>query len=143
MRRAAIYFNRDDPNNILNRAIAELPSRPALGGPGVDLIAEPYTASEAGQEQGNFPVGWSEWNDRYRDTFRASQNKLGVVEVTPGEMATRFAGSDDLFEARGRKPWNSVNYIVSHDGMTLNRSVFVQRAEQQPAVSIRSLVGRA
>jgi isoamylase len=114
------YFNRDDPNNILNRAIAELPSRPAQGGTGVDLIAEPYTANDAGQEQGNFPVGWSEWNDRYRDTFRASQNKLGVVAVTPGEMATRFAGSDDLFGARGRKPWNSVNYIVCHDGMTLN-----------------------
>jgi len=113
------YFNRDDPNNILNRAIAELPARPAQGGEGVDLIAEPYTANDEGQEQGNFPVGWSEWNDRYRDVFRASQNKLGVVEVTPGEMATRFAGSDDLFGARGRKPWNSVNYVVSHDGMTL------------------------
>jgi isoamylase len=114
------FFNRDDPSNILNRAVAELPTRPAQGGAGVDLIAEPYTANEAGQEQGNFPAGWSEWNDRYRDAFRASQNKLGVVPVTPGEMATRFAGSDDLFGARGRKPWNSVNYIVSHDGMTLN-----------------------
>jgi len=64
-------------------------------------------------------VGWSEWNDSYRDVFRASQNKLGVVAVTPGDMATRFAGSDDLFGPRGRKPWNSVNYIVCHDGMTL------------------------
>jgi glycogen operon protein len=113
------YFNRDDPSNILNRAVTELPARPAQGGPGVDLIAEPYTANSAGQEQGNFPVGWSEWNDRYRDAFRASQNKLGVVAVTPGSLATRFAGSDDLFGPRGRKPWNSVNYIVSHDGMTL------------------------
>ena len=65
-------------------------------------------ANGAGQEQGNFPVGWSEWNDRYRDVFRASQNKLGVVPVTPAGMATRFAGSDDLFGPRGRKPWNSV-----------------------------------
>jgi glycogen operon protein len=64
-------------------------------------------------------VGWSEWNDRYRDVFRASQNKLGFVAVTPGSMATRFAGSEDLFGPRGRKPWNSVNYIVCHDGMTL------------------------
>ena len=46
-------------------------ARPAQGGAGVDLIAEPYTANLAGQEQGNFPVGWSEWNDRYRDVFRA------------------------------------------------------------------------
>jgi len=112
-------FNADDPANILNRAVAELPARPAAGGPGVDLIAEPYTANAQGQEQGNFPVGWSEWNDRYRDVFRASQNKLGFTPVTPGAMATRFAGSVDLFGPRGRKPWNSVNYIVSHDGMTL------------------------
>jgi isoamylase len=118
--RGGFHFDRDDPDNILNRAVAELPARPAEGGTGVDLIAEPYTANAAGQEQGNFPVGWSEWNDRYRDVFRASQNKLGVIDITPGDMAMRFAGSGDLFGARGRKPWNSVNYIVCHDGMTLN-----------------------
>jgi len=114
-------FNRDDPNNVLNRAVAELPARPAAGGPGVDLIAEPYTATgqASGQQQGNFPVGWSEWNDRFRDVFRASQNKLGFVPVTPGSMATRFAGSDDLFGPRGRSPWNSINYIACHDGFTL------------------------
>jgi isoamylase len=114
------YFNRDDPSNILNRAVVELPARPAQGGSGVDLIAEPYTANGAGQEQGNFPAGWSEWNDRYRDVFRASQNKLGVAAETLGDLATRFAGSNDLFGPRGRKPWNSVNYIVCHDGMTLH-----------------------
>jgi glycogen operon protein len=112
-------FNRDDPNNILNRAVVELPARPTAGGRGVDLIAEPYTANAQGQEQGNFPAGWSEWNDRFRDVFRASQNKLGIRQVTPGSMATRFAGSDDLFGPRGRAPWNSVNYITSHDGFTL------------------------
>jgi isoamylase len=114
-------FERDDPNNILNRAVAELPARPATGGSGVDLIAEPYTATgqASGQQQGNFPAGWSEWNDRFRDVFRASQNKLGFVAVTPGSMATRFAGSDDLFRQTGRGPWNSINYIVCHDGFTL------------------------
>jgi glycogen operon protein len=112
-------FNRDDPDNILNRAVRELPARAAAGGPGVDLIAEPYTASAQGQEQGNFPVGWSEWNDGFRDVFRASQNKLNVVPITPGVMALRFAGSADRFGARGRKPWNSINYITSHDGFTL------------------------
>lgn len=112
-------FNRDDPENILNRAVAELPARPAAGGSGVDLIAEPYTANAQGQEQGNFPVGWSEWNDRFRDVFRSSQNKLNVAITTPGSIAMRFAGSVDLFGARGRKPWNSINYITTHDGFTL------------------------
>ena len=112
-------FNRDDPANILNRAVSELPARAAAGGGGVDLMAEPYTANAQGQEQGNFPVGWSEWNDRFRDVFRASQNKLGVTPTTPGAMATHFAGSADLFFPRGRKPWNSINYITCHDGFTL------------------------
>ena len=112
-------FDGTDPDNILNRAVKELPARPDAGGTGVDLIAEPYTADLNGQEQGNFPKGWSEWNDRYRDVFRASQNKLGIVPTTPGAMATRFAGSDDLFRANRRAPWNSVNYITCHDGMTL------------------------
>jgi glycogen operon protein len=114
-------YDRDNPGNVLNRAVKELPVRPDAGGAGVDLIAEPYTAdgNPDGQQQGNFPVGWSEWNDRYRDTVRAAQNKLGVVAITPGAMATRFAGSSDLFSARGRHPWNSVNYVVVHDGFTL------------------------
>jgi isoamylase len=112
-------FNAADPDSILNRAVRELPARPAAGGPGVDLIAEPYTANANGQEQGQFPIGWAEWNDRFRDAMRVSQNKLGIIQTTPGTLATRFAGSDDLFRAGGRKPWNSVNYIVCHDGFTL------------------------
>lgn len=112
-------FQPNDPDNLLNRAVRLLPARPPGGGQGVDLIAEPYTADGNGQEQGQFPFGWSEWNDRFRDTVRASQNKLGIIPVTPGTMATRFAGSDDLFRANGRKPWNSVNYVVCHDGFTL------------------------
>jgi glycogen operon protein len=138
-------FNRDDPNNILNRAVAELPARAAAGGAGVDLIAEPYTASgQSGQQQGNFPVGWSEWNDRYRDVFRASQNKLGYVPVTPGSMATRFAGSNDLFGPRGRGPWNSINYIVCHDGFTLRDLYsFNQPNNNQPFPFGPSSAGRS
>jgi glycogen operon protein len=99
-------FDLSSTQNVINRVVSELPARPAAGGQGVDLIAEPYTANSQGQEQGQFPPGWSEWNDHYRDTFRASQNKLGFVPVTPGQMATRFAGSNDLFQANGRKPWS-------------------------------------
>jgi hypothetical protein len=49
-------------------------------------------------------------------------NKLGYVNVTAGTLAVRFAGSDDLFRPSGRAPWNSINYITCHDGMTLPAS---------------------
>jgi glycogen operon protein len=65
---------------------------------------------------GQFPRGWLEWNDRFRDTARAFW--LGG-DCTRGELALRLAGSSDLFQARRRSPLESVNYIVSHDGFTL------------------------
>ncbi|HEX4748413.1 MAG TPA: isoamylase [Bryobacteraceae bacterium] len=105
----------------LNRIPRELSPRAAAGGPGIDLIAEPWApggGSET-QQQGNFPSGWSEWNGRFRDTVRESQNKLGVDITLAGDLATRFAGSSDLFQNNGRFPWNSVNLIVVHDGFTL------------------------
>jgi glycogen operon protein len=131
-------FNRDDPNNILNRAVVELPARPAAGGLGVDLIAEPYTAfGQDGQQQGNFPVGWSEWNDRFRDVFRASQNKLGFVPVTPGAIATRFAGSDDLFGPRGRGPMELHQLHRLPRRLHTARSLFIQPAQQHSTLSLR------
>jgi glycogen operon protein len=113
-------FDKMPGDNPLNRAVRELPVRPAGGGSGIDLIAEPWTASGGGgQQQGNFPSGWAEWNDRFRDTFRKSQNKLGFDDVTPSDLATRFAGSRDLYQDDGRKPWHSINSLVEHDGPTL------------------------
>jgi glycogen operon protein len=109
-------------DNPLNRAVRELPARPAGGGAGVDLIAEPYTGDgrQDGQQEGNFPSGWAEWNPRYRDNLREEQNRLGFTNVTPGILANGFAGSSDLFQDDGRKPWHSVNSIVEHDGPTLH-----------------------
>ncbi len=114
--RNGFSFSATDTNNALNRAVAELPARPAAGGPGVDLIAEPYTAGTDFQ-LGHFPNGWAEWNTMFRDTFRTSQNKLGIQDVTPGQMATRFAGSQDLFGSR--TPSASINFITCHDGFAL------------------------
>jgi glycogen operon protein len=68
---------------------------------------------------GNFPAGWSDWNGDFRDRIRTSQNKLGVEAFTTGQLATRFAGSSDLFQNNGRRPWNSINFVVAHDGFTL------------------------
>jgi glycogen operon protein len=82
----------------------------------VRLIAEPWDLGPGGYQVGQFPHGWLEWNDRFRDTTRAFW--LGG-DCTRGEMALRLAGSSDLFQGRRRSPLESVNYIVSHDGFTL------------------------
>jgi glycogen operon protein len=83
---------------------------------GVRLVAEPWDLGPGGYQLGQFPRGWHEWNDRFRDTTRAFW--LGG-DCTRGEFALRLAGSSDLYQPRQRSPLESVNYIVSHDGFTL------------------------
>jgi len=112
-------FDKMDSANALNRIVAELPPRPAAGGSGTDLIAEPWAIGGNSYQVGGFPSGWAEWNGMYRDTVRSAQNKLGSTVVTPGQLASRFAGSSDLYGDDGRKPWHSVNFITAHDGFTL------------------------
>ena len=82
----------------------------------VKLIAEPWDLGEGGYQVGNFPSGWTEWNDRYRDTVRAYWKGDGGLI---GEFARRFTGSSDLYEATGRKPHASINFVTAHDGFTL------------------------
>ncbi|MHB0971507.1 MAG: glycogen debranching protein [Thermoanaerobaculia bacterium] len=115
-------FNYDKLNSgtALNRIVAEMPARPAAGGAGVDWIAEPWAIGGGTYQVGNFPAGWAEWNDKFRDSLRKDQNKMGAENVTPGELATRFSGSSDLYGDDGRKPWHSVNFMVAHDGFTLD-----------------------
>jgi isoamylase len=110
-------YSRTNPGTALNRLTAEMPPRPATGGSGVDWIAEPWALGDGTYQVGNFPAGWSEWNGIYRDSLRRDQNKLGVSPITPGELATRFAGSSDLYAAR--HPAASVNFMDVHDGFTL------------------------
>ena len=86
----------------------------------VKLIAEPWDVGLGGYQLGNFPPGWSEWNDRYRDTMRAFWH--GGRRMLGG-FAERFAGSSDLFRRNGRKPTASVNFIAAHDGFTLRDAV--------------------
>ncbi|MEH6413426.1 isoamylase [Pseudomonas sp. CGJS7] len=113
-------FDKNDSGNAINRISAELPPRPAAGGAGVDLIAEPWAIGGNSYQVGGFPAGWAEWNGLYRDALRKKQNKLGVETVTPGTLASRFAGSSDLYGDDGRKPWHSINFMVAHDGFSLN-----------------------
>ena len=112
-------YSKDDPETALNRITKAMPARPAEGGEGTDWIAEPWALGEGTYQVGNFPAGWSEWNDKFRDTMRRDQNALGKEEITPGQLATRFAGSSDLYDDDGRHPFNSVNFLVAHDGFTL------------------------
>jgi isoamylase len=82
----------------------------------VKLIAEPWDLGEGGYQVGNFPVGWAEWNDRYRNTVRSYWKGDGGVV---GDLAYRITGSSDLYAHSGRRPYASVNFITAHDGFTL------------------------
>ncbi|MBW2108501.1 MAG: glycogen-debranching protein, partial [Deltaproteobacteria bacterium] len=78
------------------------------------IIAEPWDA--AGYRLGGFPGRWAEWNGFFRDDVRRFiRGDAGMVPA----LATRIAGSSDLFQGNGRCPWNSINYITCHDGFTL------------------------
>jgi isoamylase len=84
---------------------------------GVKLIAEPWDIGPGGYQVGQFPPGWAEWNDKFRDTVRAFwKGDAGVI----ADFAKRITGSGDLFNKRGRKPWSSVNFVTAHDGFNLN-----------------------
>lgn len=82
----------------------------------VKLIAEPWDVGPGGYQVGNFPVLWTEWNGKYRDSVRRFWKGDGGLA---SELATRLAGSSDLYQANGRKPYASINFITAHDGFTL------------------------
>lgn len=83
----------------------------------VKLIAEPWDLGEGGYQVGNFPILWTEWNGKYRDSVRRFWRGDGNAV---SEFATRLCGSSDLYEHSGRKPYASINFITSHDGFCLN-----------------------
>src|SRR5436189_4432269 len=83
----------------------------------VKLIAEPWDVGEGGYQVGNFPPLWLEWNGKYRDSVR---DYWRGQDQTLGEFAYRLTGSPDLYEATGRRPYASVNFITAHDGFTLH-----------------------
>ena len=101
-----------DPNSPFLQAIGQ---DPVLQN--ARLIAEPWDIGLGGYQVGNFPPGWSEWNDRYRDVVRRFwKGDPGTV----GELASRLTGSSDIFNRHGRRPLASINFVTAHDGFTLN-----------------------
>lgn len=92
------------------------------------MIAEPWDIGPGGWQTGNFPIPFSEWNDRFRDSVRSFwladfQNILaGRGAVGPNDLATRLAGSADLFrryDGATRGPRASINFVAAHDGFTM------------------------
>ena len=80
------------------------------------LIAEPWDLGVDGYQLGSFPPGWSEWNDRFRDTVRRFwRGESGLL----ADFASRLTGSSDVFGRSARGPGASINFITAHDGFTL------------------------
>jgi isoamylase len=94
----------------------------------VKLIAEPWDVGEGGYQVGNFPVLWSEWNGRYRDTVR---DYWRSEPATMSDFAYRFTGSSDLYEWSGRKPYASINFVTAHDGFTLRDLVSYEQKHNE------------
>ena len=80
------------------------------------LIAEPWDVGDGGYQVGNFPPQWAEWNGKYRDCIR---DHWAGAPHTLGEFAYRITGSSDLYEAAGRRPHASINFVTAHDGFTM------------------------
>ena len=94
----------------------------------VKLISEPWDVGPFGYQLGNFPPGWAEWNGQYRDGVRRFwKGDKGLV----AEMASRLAGSSDIFGYRGRRPWASINFITAHDGYTLQDLVSYEQKHNE------------
>ena len=105
-----------EPNGFDNQSgfLKACSQDPLLGT--VKLIAEPWDCGPGGYQVGEFPPGWLEWNDKFRDTVRDFWKGASSV----AELAPRILASPAEFDRQGRKPWASVNFITAHDGFTLN-----------------------
>jgi glycogen operon protein len=94
----------------------------------VKLIAEPWDVGPGGYQVGNFPIRWAEWNGRYRDCVRRFWR--GDTGEVP-ELASRLAGSSDIYQWSGRSAYASVNFIVAHDGYTMRDLVSYEKKHNE------------
>ena len=94
----------------------------------VKLIAEPWDVGPGGYQVGNFPVRWTEWNGKYRDAVRKFwRGEPGQIS----EMASRLAGSSDIFSGSDRGVYASINFITAHDGYTLRDLVSYEQKHNE------------
>jgi glycogen operon protein len=94
----------------------------------VKLIAEPWDLGPGGYQVGNFPVGWTEWNGKYRDTVRRFwRGDSGQL----ADLGYRLTGSSDLYGATARSPFASINFVTCHDGFTLRDLTSYERKHNE------------
>ena len=94
----------------------------------VKLIAEPWDVGPGGYQVGKFPVGWAEWNGKYRDTIRKFWK--GEEDQVP-ELACRLSGSADIFQWTQRAAYASINFVTCHDGFALNDLVSYEQKHNE------------
>ena len=111
---ATLARGRDGAFDACGAFLSALRQDPLLST--LKLIVEPWDLGPGGYALGRFPPGLAEWNDRFRDSARRFW--AGDAHIRP-EFAARLAGSADLFDRAGRRPWASVTFITAHDGFTL------------------------
>ncbi|RAZ80271.1 glycogen debranching protein GlgX [Mesorhizobium atlanticum] len=136
VRHAGVDGFRFDLAPVLGRVDGAFdPDAPLLGDIAGDpvladrvLIAEPWDIGPNGYRLGNFRPPYLEWNDRYRDDVRRFwRGDAGAI----GALATRLAGSSDVFGEEGRPTSRTVNFIAAHDGMTLADIVAYERKHNE------------
>ncbi|HYX82139.1 MAG TPA: glycogen debranching protein GlgX [Gemmatimonadales bacterium] len=94
----------------------------------VKLIAEPWDVGPGGYQVGGFPVGWAEWNGKYRDTVRKFwKGEKGQI----ADLASRLSGSADIYQWTQRAAYASVNFITAHDGFTLHDLVSYEQKHNE------------
>ena len=121
--------NSDDPGRFDRYApfFQAIRQDPALAG--IKLIAEPWDAAGGGYQLGAYLPGWSEWNDRFRDTVRCFWLQ---PHKDRGAFASQISGASEQFHHDGRCPQSSINFITSHDGFTLNDLVSYNQKHNEP-----------
>ena len=105
-------YRSNENTDIFSIISNSLPSRSVSFSNGVDLIAEPWGEGSDINWTAGFPGDWSVWNMAFRDTIKTSLNRYGSVPLRIGEISKVLSGSEEIIR---KKPWNSINYIVSHD----------------------------
>ncbi len=117
----ALARGRYDDYDPLHPFLVALRTDPVLSR--VKLIAEPWDVGVHGWRTGQFPPPFAEWNDRFRDAVRTFWLQDVAAQSSAGhgvrELATRIAGSQDLFGHEDRGPIASINFVAAHDGFTL------------------------